>query len=166
MKKDNRGFSLIEIIVVLAILAILSTGCIYIYQSLGFANIKKTSVSINDSMSKARIYTMSKKDRQYLYLYQIDGKLYSMLSTDSGLSIGSGGGLNTTDGTGYSGDIRLSYKNNSGTLIDLNNDEWICISFHKSSGAFDSCYPEIILKSRNETSLIKCVKETGRHWVD
>lgn len=164
-KKHNKGMSLIELVVAMVIIAILSTGAISIYKSLNNANTKKIAVSINDSMSRARIYTMSKSDRQYLYLYKIDGKLYSILSANDGLSIVTGG-LNSTDGMYLSDKVNLSYKTPSGTLNNLNDNEWIYISFLKSSGAFDTYYPEIVIKSRNQTSIISCIKETGRHWVD
>ena len=75
MRKDHRGLSMIELIIVLAVLAILSTGAIGIYRSLGFANTKKAAVYIDNLLTRARLDTMSKKDRPYIYLYQIDGRL-------------------------------------------------------------------------------------------
>lgn len=166
MRKDYRGISLIEVLVVLAILAILSTGSIGIYQAMGCANTRKVAVYINDAMSKARIDTLSKKDRKFIYLYQIDGKLYSMVTIDGGLSLDPDGGLDNGEGTYLSSNINLSYKTDSEEIQQLEDNEMICISFLKGSGAFDSYYSEIILESRNNRSTILSIKETGRHWVD
>ena len=44
---------------------------------------------------------MSKKGTQYLYLYQIDGKLYSKVSTEGALSVGVPGELTATEGKGF-----------------------------------------------------------------
>lgn len=166
MRSENKGISLIEVIIAMAVLAILSIGGIGTYQSLGLANTKKAARVISDDMSKARIYTMSKKDRQYLYIYQIDGRIYTRLATLDGLNTNPGGGLSAAGGQGLSKNINLSYKTASGVYKNLLDNEVICISYNRSSGAFDSHYEEILLESRNQRTVITCVKETGRHWID
>lgn len=166
MKKNNGGMSLIEVILAIAIMSILSTGGIAIYKSLGYANTKKAANQINDSLSRARIDTMSKRGIRHLYLYQIDGRLYSKLSTEEGLSIGVYGELTSAEGIDFSSNITLKYKADTGISHELGDYESICISFVKSSGAFASFYSEIILESGNNTSVITCIKETGRHWID
>lgn len=166
MRKDHRGLSMIELIIVLAVLAILSTGTIGIYRSLGFANTKKAAVYIDNLLTRARLDTMSKKDRTYVYLYQIDGRLYSIQSNDGGLSMDPGGGLSVEEGSPFSRNISLSYIDHSGATCKLEDDQWICISFRRDSGAFDSYYSRLIINSRNSSTEITCVKETGRHWVN
>ncbi|NLP15822.1 MAG: hypothetical protein GX379_02110 [Clostridiales bacterium] len=166
MRKNNGGMSFIELVLVIVILSLVTTGGIAIYKSLGFANTKKAANLINDSLSKARIDTMSKKGTQYLYLYQIDGKLYSKVSTEGALSVGVPGELTATEGKGFSRNISLRYKTGAGTTHELADDESICLYFAKASGAFVSDYSEIILISGNNSSVITCIKETGRHWVD
>lgn len=165
MRKNNGGMSFIEMILVIVIIAILSTGGIAIYKSLGYANTKKAATHLNDSLSRARIDTMSKRGMQYLYIYQIDGRLYSKLSTEEGLSVGVYGELTDAEGTGYSSNISLKYKTDTGISHELGDNESISISFIKSSGAFATNYSELILESGNNSSVITCIKETGRHWV-
>lgn len=166
MRDNNWGMSFIEVIIVLIIIAILSTGSIAIYKSLGYANTKKAAKHINDSLSIARIDTISRRGIQYLYIYQIDGRLYSKLSTEEGLRDGVNGELTGAEGIEFSHNITLKYKTDTGISHELGDNENICISFVKASGAFTSYYSEIILESGNNTSIITCIKETGRHWVD
>ncbi|MDD4113953.1 MAG: hypothetical protein PHC56_13120 [Herbinix sp.] len=165
MRKKNEGMSFIELVLIIVIIAILSTGGIAIYNSLGYAKTKKAANHINDSLSKARIETMSKKGIQYLYLYQIGGKPYSKLSPVEALSIGVYGELTAAEGMEYSPNITLKYKTDTGASHELGDNESICLSFVKSSGAFASNYSEIILESGNDSSTIRCIKETGRHWI-
>lgn len=165
MKKDHRGMSMIELIIVMAIIAIISTGSIAIYSSMGYANTMKAAKLINSKLSKARMDTMSKNQRIYIYLYQIDGKLYSRQAIDGGLSLDHGGGLDSDEASLLS-NISLSYIDHSGVIHKLEDNQWIYISFIKGSGAFDSYYSKLIFKSRNSSSTITCIKETGRHWVD
>lgn len=165
MRKNNRGMSFIELVLIIVIVAVLSTGGIAIYNSLGYANTKKAAGHINDALSRARIETMSKKGFQYLYLYQIGGRLYSKLCTEEGLSVGVYGELTSVEGKSFSRNITLKYKTSTGTSHELGDNESICIYFAKASGAFASNYTELILESGNNSSIITCVKETGRHWV-
>lgn len=165
MSRNNRGMSFIELILVILIISVLATVSLAIYRSLGYANTKKVASHINDALSKARINTMSKKDTYYLYLYQIDGRLYSKLSTEDGLMVGVYGELTDAEGVAYSRNISLIYRTDSGISHELGDNESICISFIKSSGAFAVNFTELILKSDNNRSTITCVRETGRHWV-
>lgn len=166
MRKDHRGMSLIELVVVITILASLSVGAIGIYNSLGYANTKKAAGQLNNLLSRARIDTMSKKDKTYTYLYQIDGRIYSLQSNEGDLTIDPVGGLDVTGGMPFSRNISLSYVDDLGVIQKLEDGQWIIISFLKSSGAFQSYYSKIIFTSRNEMTAINCIKETGRHWVN
>ena len=49
MRKNNGGMSFIELVLVIVILSLVTTGGIAIYKSLGFANTKKATNLINDS---------------------------------------------------------------------------------------------------------------------
>ena len=75
------------------------------------------------------------------------------------------GELTDAEGTGYSSNISLKYKTDTGISHELGDNESIIISFIKSSGAFATNYSELILESGNNSSVITCIKETGRHWV-
>ncbi|NLO08262.1 MAG: prepilin-type N-terminal cleavage/methylation domain-containing protein [Clostridiales bacterium] len=166
MRRDHRGISMIEVIIVITILAMLSLGVIGIYNSLGFANTKKAAGHVNNLLSKARIETMSKKDRIYTYIYQIDGRLYSLQSIVDGLNTHSGGGLDVSVGMPFSKNISLFYIDDAGDTHELEDNQWISISFLKDSGAFNSYYSKIIFSSRNDSTYITFIKETGRHWVN
>ena len=163
--KKNKGMSFIELILVILIISILTTVGLSIYKSLGYADTKKAASHINSSLSRARIDTMSRREISYLYLYRIDGRLYSKLSTEEGLTVGVYGELTEAEGVGYSRNIILNYKTDTGVSRVLGDYECICISFLKSSGAFAGNYSGLILESGNNNTTIACIKETGRHYI-
>lgn len=162
MKSDNKGISLIEIILVVTMIAILSGGSIAIYNSLGFAKTAKAAKLIDDGMSKIRINTMSKTDREYIYLYNISGTVYMKISTEATPALAN---LNAATGTKFSKNISLKYKDSSGQH-SLATGTNICIYFKRVTGAFESDIEYIELISDNNSSIITCIKETGKHWVD
>lgn len=162
MKSNNKGISLIEIILVVAMLAILSTGSITIYKSLGYANTTKAVKLIDDGMSKIRIHTMSRTDKQYLYLYNIGGTVYMKISSEVNPVLAD---LNATTGIKFAKNISFRYKDATGEH-SLTSGSNICIYFKRVTGAFDSDIQYIKLSSGNNASQITCVKETGKHWIE
>jgi prepilin-type N-terminal cleavage/methylation domain-containing protein len=60
MKKNNKGFSLVELIIVLAILAVVTSVSIVGLGYLFNTNVKSTIRKINSSLLKTQSYTTSK----------------------------------------------------------------------------------------------------------
>lgn len=163
MHKNNKGFSTIELIAVIAILAILTAGTLVIFHQIGYANTMKAAKLIDSELSKVRIETMSREEKQYLYLYNIDGTVYRKASTKANPSEA---GLNAASGTAFSKNISLIYKLEGAGETGLNNGANLCISFDRSSGNFDTSYEFIRLVSANHSSTIAFTKETGRHEIE
>ena len=160
--KNNKGYTLIELMIVIAILGILSGGVVVSIRNLSYANTIKTANSIHMAMKKLRLETMTKAEKQYLYLYKIDEAIYIKVSTkDSGEEAN----LDISSGTKIS--VRNSlyfYDRSEAKEMELENNNNNCfISFEKSSGAFsvESDYG-IRIESSNKTAYIKCILETGR----
>ena len=170
MKKNNKGVSLVELLVVIAILAILSTGAFVTINRIGYANTMKAAKSIDSTMSKLRLETMTKEPKTYLYIYNKDDIIYMKASNQE---IDTAADLNIATGKKVAQNTVLSYKLVSEEdPIILEDDENICISFKKSSGAFDAFeddlkyYEYIELKNTSKTASIICIQETGGHWVE
>lgn len=160
---DNNGISLIEIIVVVVIIAILSTGGMVVISRMRYTDTLKVANEIDLTMSKVRLETMSKDGKQYIYLYNIDDTIYMKLSQETDRVLAA---LDVTSGKKLSVNTALYYKSLSGDEVKLEHNQYITISFKRSSGAFDTNLEYIKLNNTGSTHTIYCVKETGKHWVE
>lgn len=161
-RKEN-GFTLIEIIIVISILAILSSGFLYVMSSIRYADPLKAASLLNHTMEKVRIETMSKNERQYLYIYNIDGVTYYKISTNADYSIAA---LNASTGTKLGKGIDISFKRSGGLENKLVDKDHICLYFTKSSGTFGSDFEYIKFVSISKKATLYCVKETGRRYIE
>ena len=81
---DNKGFSLVEIMVVIAILMILVGMAALSYSVVSNANVSKAANSLNSAFATARATSMAKGiDAGTLTLKIIDGKLYSYIGSEA-----------------------------------------------------------------------------------
>ncbi len=167
MKLNKKAFTLIELIIVLAIMSILTTGIIVGIRSITSANVTDAAKRINSAMSKLRLENMTKTPKSYLYLYNIGGVLYMNVSEQSGVTVGNGG-IDATFGIRLANNVNLSHISFTGIREDIGEGEKIEISFSRSSGAFLSDYESLILTGNGsgKTSTIRCIKETGKHFVE
>lgn len=161
MVHKNNGFTLIEMIIILAILAIVSTGTIISISRIGYANTVKAAKNIDSAMDKIRLDTMTKKEKQYLYLYNRDGVLYMKISSDAAERDED---LDADTGTRLASKVSLFYISDS-TSVELSDGDAICIHFMRSSGAFSTDYEYLRLEGSGKIATIQCVKETGKHYV-
>lgn len=134
MKKDNRGVTLVELIIVIAIMAVVITmlgaNMYYMYHSAakGCANSLKTAIG------QTRIKTMGKKET-YLYIYK-DGNGYSMKTISIDSTTGSAK-VETTESLVKS-KVAITYtvKDGAATLKTVDSDP-LLIGFKRESGKLD-----------------------------
>ncbi len=160
--RDNRGVSLLELIVVIAILAILATGTVSLFGLLRTADTAKAARLIDSVMEEVRMDTMSRSQKQYLYLYCIGDRIYLKASPQAASGEA---GLDAESGRRLAKGITLFYKKETEGEDYLEAGESLRISFERSSGAFDPGYEYIRIHGPSHTSEITCIPETGRHWV-
>lgn len=130
MKKDNRGFSLIELIIVLAILAILSLSVSYGVGLLTDKPAEQCATKLQTYITDCRVTTMGKLNA-VLYLYMDGDQLMVKKvidTTETVISLGSGVAVSYR----VTGDAANAYR----TLGNDSNPLVIC--FNRSSGAFES----------------------------
>lgn len=165
MKKNhNKGFSMIEMIIVIAIIGVF-TGL----ASIGFGyiksgNVKAAAQNLDSSLSKLKYDAMSKANMPYLYVYKTGGKYYTMCTAktvqdadfvaDNGELLCNGNCVITYDG---------------GTA--LAEGKHIKIAYKKGSGGFSSSSDvkqEIVVENEEGTVsyTITIVFETGKHYVE
>lgn len=169
----NTGYSMIELIIVIAILAILSSGTFYTLNYIKYANTLKCAKEINFMIDKVKLEAMSKIDKPDLYIYKFGDNYYMKASSiiptldETGIKIG-----------GHGIDI---YYQGSGETSDslLDASKIIRMGFSRSTGAFLNngspaspgtitdpvFYNKIIIKGR-KTHTITMYETTGKHEID
>ena len=133
MKKNNKGFTLLEAIIVVAIM-----GIVMVAVGLGvnviFANkAKSVSRDIYNMIGTAQTMGMS-KDNVYFYLSCTDGKM------ETGMAVEKGGKITKIESDSLSGRVTVNMKLNNSSTRNLINGNGILISFNRSTGAFKNCY--------------------------
>ena len=190
MVKDEKGFSLVELIIVMGIMAIAAT---MIMASMGYINRGKTekaASTLDSKLSYIQTETLTKAGTTYLYLYpKSDGIYYFIKRAETGGNTADGDGtgfasyteLNTyltsksIDGTRLCGSqVKASGKGGSG-VTDINlaagGSDMLKIGYKKSTGAFECCnngsgsFRTSIVLTGKETFTVKLVEKTGKHKV-
>ncbi len=148
--RDNRGLSLVELVIVIAILAVLSGAVIASLGIVSNARTKQCINSIQTAIGKSRITTMGKKNTT-LRIYENNGKVWADETAD--------GNVTTTE-MGNSG-IGLTFTDSAGTTTSITSAD-MNIVFDRSSG---------VVKSSNFVSAqagsyqVVVVPETGKSYV-
>ena len=164
-KLNNKGFSLVELIVVIAIMGVVSVGGIVSYGLLYSANAKEASAKLNSALNKTRIEAMSKVSASIeIYENDADSKYYATIKV----------GENEQDPI-YIGSSRvvISYEDTN-TTTTIEDDDTLVISFDRETGAFkpirndgtvDVYCKEITVEAGHKTYTIQCEKLTGKTIV-
>jgi prepilin-type N-terminal cleavage/methylation domain-containing protein len=173
--KDNKGFTLVELIIVIAIAAIMTIGVYASMNILVLADTKSCSKVIDVTLNQLRLETMSKGNVKHYMVIEwnnIKSCYYlNVVTSDIPLNeINWNTQADTVKNKVIADkDLIISYTDQpDGTnirLIDASNP-YILIQFTPSSGAFESVWKQIIVTSKVDTATINMVTKTGKHYVD
>lgn len=162
---NNKGFSLTELVVVIAIMGVISVGGMITMGLIHSASAKEASTKLNSALMKTRTDSMSKasasvevyegSDSKYYIVYKVAGNTQSpILIGDSRVQISyedtvGGGGLITS-----SNRLELSFNRDTGSLKPLrqeNNTSIYC--------------KEITIVAGHKEYTITCERLTGKTYV-
>ncbi|MCR5625022.1 MAG: type II secretion system GspH family protein [Lachnospiraceae bacterium] len=77
--KDNRGFSLIELIVTIAIMGILAGAIVANVVIIGNANSKKAAQRLGTKLDTCLSENLTKLDNTYLYIFKSGGEVKTLI---------------------------------------------------------------------------------------
>lgn len=167
MWKNRNGFSLIEAVIVIALIGVLVGSSVSMIGYLRYANTKKVVEKVNSELNSLRLETMSQTGDKYLYIYykENDGYYMNVLETKHWPEAG---------GT-LPGDITTGGMKLCGESVEFYTDEaesdkvtgghYICVAYTKS-GLFKGGYTPLIKIVGSRTYTIHLDGVSGRHYVD
>lgn len=135
MGKDNKGFSLIELIIVLALMALFSTVMIANVKTLHDIDVQNCAKNIKSLIDTSRQKAMTFKDAS-ITIYKADGKVYGDVSTNKNGTVNT----QTYECGGGNPDIEITFD--TGVDVSLQDIDSFTINFDRSSGSFTASETE------------------------
>lgn len=168
MKKlGNSGFSLIELILVIAILAIMSAGGVAAFGYLNMANASKCAARIDNGLTSLKSRNMSKTSSTYMHLYYYDDEYYILFDDSPSFTPSS---ANYSDGeTVGNSDLKIFFDTQDISSI---TGHCVTIGVRRKDGAFlNTASPTSkikVVKASSNTSAheVTLVTSTGKHFID
>ncbi len=166
MKTNNKGLSLVEIIIVIAILSAVTGTLVYGVGMVAKKPVEECAQKIRSSIVETRVTGMGKLDT-VLYIY-MDG---DRVMVDKKVS-GNGTPIACGD-SGVKVEYRITGETSYRSLGDISNP--LILSFDRSSGAFqpltamgltDKYCLEIKISIADEVHLLKLSQLTGKVSVE
>ncbi len=167
MRKDRRGMSLVEIIVVIAVIGILAGFSVPLLGNIRYANTKKTVEGICSALDRQRVAAMTKEGNTFLYIYRKEDGCYACSAADSYDDVPSAPGTFGDGGIKLCGNSTEIAFSLGGTARQVEGDDMIRIGY-KRSGVLDAANTnaEQIIVSGNGTHTITLIAQTGKYVAD
>ena len=154
--KERDGFSLMEMIIVIAILGMITGGIAVTYNMVRSADVKGMAYDIDSSLTNLKSKNMGSNKQLFMHLYKQSGN-YFIDYTEEESYTPSGEG----ESVGESG-ISLKYDGK-----ELTDGGVITIGIQKKDGAFSVGPEEIEVYDDNVNDyMVYLVKDTGKHYVE
>ncbi|MGN0279660.1 MAG: type II secretion system protein [Lachnospiraceae bacterium] len=166
---NNSGYSLVELIIVIAIMAVLIGTVFYSITMIFGANAKTCANNIQRAIADCKVTTMGKKEA-YMELYRAaDGNVYTKLYVyeQTGATPVEGEPQKMGNSRVYVGYIKPGETPDAAT--ELNSGDSVTIKFDRSSGSFDktahdNC-AQIIVRGGSKNYAIEMTQLTGKSEV-
>ena len=156
MKGKDKGFSLVELIVVIAMMAVAVTVTSLALSNITLANAKKCATELRTALELARVETTGRVagDAPVIRLYKDDGSIYLKAGDAGAEEIGNGS-------------VKVQYRTESGgTLADL-DDTGLQFQYKKSTGGFARMdAKEIVISGAYREYVITLYETTGKVKMD
>lgn len=126
MELNDKGFSLVELLVIIGMLAIISSGAFMGFNTIYNANVNNSASTINSTLSAVRMNNMSKIQVHYLHIYRVDGFNYYRVADKAKIDFDYK--LHKLG----SADTNVSYIIDKSNSIRITDDNGISIGFERT----------------------------------
>lgn len=176
-KNRNKGFTLIELIVTIAIMAIVTGATMSVYSFIKTNRLRALSENVNDVISDLRSATLAKSGNYSLTIsYDSSKKSYIAQITKSETKPDGSVShiMYKTKSIGTKGEI---YCKDSGSEYKLSDGYSINIRFNKADGSFSAVnfsksghtvnnVTEIYVEYAGNVKTVKLITLTGKHYIE
>ena len=128
--KNNKGYSLVEILIVICILAVVSSSATISFRLIYNSKVTTGARTLQTLCKTARLNNMTKEKLKYIHIFKKDGANY--VYVDEQLN---GNTTNKEEQIG-SAQMSISYGTSGGTFKAITNDKVLTIYFDRSG----QCY--------------------------
>lgn len=163
---NKKGFSLIEVIICLAMMAILSVSAFSLSGHIKYANLKKCVKQLNQELETARMTSMSKTGKWKLFVYKKDDGVYYCLTTSDAIE-------SSKEKKIGSKNMKVFCKEKGCAETEVTAGGTIIhIQFSKGNGNYIASDGSLIYESirvaegSSDGYTIKLVEKTGKHYID
>lgn len=161
--KNQKGFSFVEMILVIAIVAILTGVAGISIGLIARSNVNRTVQKLDSAFSQARTQSMAKGNlRGQLYLTYENDKVYCYVGS------GDAPDRNTKKIEIAASPVQVSVFSGANETILSPSDNQIVIEFNQSSGAINtdvSSYDKIKISNARHTMYLQIYSVTGKHKI-
>jgi prepilin-type N-terminal cleavage/methylation domain-containing protein len=174
--RNNQGFSLIELMVVITILAVLISGVGINLRLLSFTDTERVIKEVDSALSKLQLETMSQGNQNHYLILEWDNTekaYYICFATSSSVLTQENWATSTKTVTNRkklaAESITITYSNQtdgSSSILLRDAKPVLLISFMPSTGAFQSSCKQIVIESSGKTKTLHMIGITGNHYID
>ena len=195
IRKDKRGFSLVELIIAMAIMAVFAGAIIGGLLYINAGKTKKASAKLNNEITSIQTATMTKKGVTYLYIYRTSDGIFS--STGKATADTDGDGV--PDGYKSRSDldaaltagkisqtklcdssVKITGSEAGASATSLTESNMLKLGYSKGTGSFIYSNDGTVTSGKKMTEMpfynkielsgkekftIQLVKTTGKHFV-
>lgn len=167
MRKNNKGYSLVELIIVVAIMAILTGVCFFSVAMIFNAGAKTCANNIKEAIAENKVTAMGKSEAMIkIYKDASDGCIYSQQWVKTG-GVWDGG---EPEQIGNSR-VYVAYVPEGGSETELTSGASIEICFDRGSGSFREndagvVYSEILVQAGRRKYHLTLTKLTGKVSIE
>lgn len=169
LRDNQKGMSLVEIIIVIAMIGILAGTSISMFSYIKLGNTKKVTQTVRTEIEKQQAKTMSKTGVPYLYVYKRSDGYYMKVLMDVNISNHEDTNFAQLDDTGtrLSGTgVDILKVDSLGAQSTVTETDFIRIVY-KKDGVFDNdTNVSQIIVDGTGTYTITLVKATGKLIVE